>query len=129
MIPENIKNLIEALIKKTKEKGAIWGKSPRESEFKLSFDKGAVTIDSWNNYNEDYVGFAIYNIHGDKVDNFILQSSDDGYDLLLALHNEARREFYKVDETITGLFNEIKSEKNVGKRTIEKSPSSEDLPF
>lgn len=127
MIPSNIENLIKALIQKTIDKKAIWGKTARPNEFKLHFDKGAVTTDRWNGNDEDSVDFGIYNNFGDRIDNFYASKGSDDYEILLELHNVAKREFYKVDETITSLFNEVRADKSVGKREIEKE--SDDLPF
>lgn len=119
MIPSNIENLIKALIQKTNDKKAIWGKTARPNEFKLHFDKGAVTTDSWNSEGEEAVDFGIYNGFGDRIDNFYAIKGDPEYDLLIQIHNAAKREFFKVDETISSLFNEVKSDKSVGKREIE----------
>jgi hypothetical protein len=126
MIPHNIENLIKALIEKTLAKQAIWGKTARLNEFKLHFEKGAVTTDSWEGEGAEFVDFGIYNSFGDKIDNFIAAKGELDFDLLSQLHNCAKREFYKVDETISGLFNEVKAEKSVGKREIE---GQGDLPF
>ncbi len=126
MIPNNIKDLIKALIAKTASKKAIWGKTSRPNEFKLSLEKGAVTTDCWNENGTESVDFGIYNVYGDRIDNFLAEKGDADYDLLVELHNSAKREFYKVDDTISHLFNEINDSKSVGKREIE---GKEDLPF
>lgn len=126
MIPGNIEKLIRALIEKTLAKQAIWGKTSRPNEFKLHFEKGAVTTDSWDTDGETVVDFGIYNSYGDRIDSFYASDKDDSYSLLIALHNCAKREFYKVDETIINLFDEIQSVKSIGKREIE---DPDDLPF
>jgi hypothetical protein len=127
MIPPNIQNLIKALLKKTLDKKATWGKTSRPNEFKLLFEKGAVTTDYWStDDNEETVDIGIYNSFGDRIDNIYLSKGEDGFDLLNELHQAAKREFYKVDETITGLFDEVQSDKTVGKRIIE---NNDDLPF
>lgn len=125
MIPSNIESLIKALIEKTNDKKAIWGKTARENEFKLIFDKGAVTTDSWNTEGQDAVDFGIYNSFGDRIDSFYALKPSYEYDLLIQIHDAAKREFFKVDETITSLIKEVESLKSVGKREIE----GEDLPF
>lgn len=127
MIPENLTKLIQALIDKTNAKLATWGKTSRENEYKLVFESGAITTDSWIiDGNIEYVDFAIYNTYGDKIDEFMAEESNKDFPLLKSLHNVAKRRFYNVDETINGLFDEIKSTKSIGKRTIE---NSDDLPF
>jgi hypothetical protein len=119
MIPINIESLIRALIEKTNAKKAIWGKTSRSNEFKLHFEKGAVTTDSWYNEDEEFFDFGIYNSFGDRIDNFFAKKGSPDFELLLELHNAAKREFFKVDETISSLFDEVKADKNVGKREIE----------
>lgn len=127
MIPVNMRDLIRALIDKTESKKAIWGKTSRPNEFKLSLEKGAVTTDSWSDdRGEESVDFGIYNIYGDRIDNFYAEKRDPDFELLMELHNAAKREFYKVDETISNLFGEINDDKSVGKRLID---GEEELPF
>lgn len=126
MIPTNMKDLIRVILEKTKAKKAIWGKTSRPNEFKLSLEKGAVTADCWyDDRGAESVEFSIYNIYGDRIENFHLEKGDLDFDLLFDLHTEAKREFYKVDETIDSLFKEVNDDNNIGKRVIEK----EDLPF
>lgn len=127
MIPTNIKDLIKALTEKTASKKAIWGKTSRPNEFKLNLERGAVTTDFWDDNRGDTVDFAIYNNFGDRIDNFSATKGDLEFELLIDLHNAAKREFYKVDETISSLFNEVNTDKSVGKREIEGE--DEPLPF
>lgn len=127
MIPEKIEELVKSIIIKTNAGKANWGKTARVDEFKLFFEKGAITTDSWSLDDGNIVlfDFAIYNLNGDRIEYFSRGPIDDGYQYLSELHEVARRDYYKVDETISGLFDEIKSEKSVGKRVEE----SGDLPF
>lgn len=127
MIPSNMSDLVKALVNKTKNKKAIWGKTSRPNEFKLYLEKGAITTDYWNDEREgESVGFAIYNAFGDRIDNYYAEKGEPEFDLLMELHNAAKREFYKVDETISNLFNEINDDKSIGKRLID---DKEELPF
>ena len=120
MIPGNISMLIKEIILKTNSKQAIWGKTSRENEFKLLFEKGAVTTDNWLNDNGvDTVDFGIYNSFGEKIDYFTAKRAETDYELLILLHSTAKREFFRVDETISILFNEVKADKSIGKREIE----------
>ncbi|MDI9312959.1 MAG: hypothetical protein QM535_22300 [Limnohabitans sp.] len=126
MIPSNIKDLINALIEKTIQKKAIWDKTSRPNEFKLNFEKGAVTTDFWGDEDGDSVDFAIYNSFGDRIDRSVANRGEPDFQLMANLHNTAMREFYKVDETISSFFVEVNEDKSIGKREIEESP---DLPF
>jgi hypothetical protein len=127
MIPSNIESLIKALIEKTNSKKAIWGKTARPNEFKLHFEKGAVTTDSWDSDGEEAVDFSIYNSFGDRIDSYFAVRGSLDFIVLMELHNSAKREFYKVDETISSLFTEVKADKSVGKRNIDGTET--DLPF
>lgn len=127
MIPSNMIDLIKALVDKTKSKEAIWGKTSRPNEFKLYLEKGAITTDCWNDEREgEFVGFAVYNVYGDRIDNFYAEKGEPEFDMLMDLHNAAKREFYKVDETISSLFSEINDDKIIGKRLID---GADELPF
>jgi len=123
MIPENIKKLITALLQKTNAKEAIWGKTSRDNEFKLIFENGAVTTDQW----DTSIDFAIYNKLGDRIDAYYYNSGGEDFDLLMQLHSAAKRNFYKVEDTVNGLFEELNSPKKIGKQELEKP--EEDLPF
>lgn len=126
MIPSNISSLIEAIVEKTESKEAIWGKTSRPDEFKLFLENGAVTTDWWTENGNEVIDFAIYNSFGDRIDNFIAYKGEFDFNLLNKLHSAAKREFYKVDETIENLFKEIKFVKSVGKRLID---GEDTLPF
>ena len=127
MIPENIKSLITGLIEKTNAKRANWDKTSRPNEFKLHFDMGAVTTDNWYDDSEnEYVDFAIYNSLGDRIDVFSVSRNNPDYQEIIRLHTTAKKEYYKVDETINGLLDEIKSDKNIG---LKRTETNDDLPF
>jgi hypothetical protein len=126
MIPSKMKDLIMALIDKTISQKAIWGKTSRPNEFKLSLENGAVTTDRWSQDGDEIVDCCIYNVYGDKIDNFVAKSEEPDFDLLRELHDAAKREFYKVDETINNMFNELNDDYSVGKRQVE---DEQDLAF
>ncbi|NWJ52730.1 MAG: hypothetical protein HXX14_17885 [Bacteroidetes bacterium] len=115
MIPQNIKDLIRALITKTTSKKAIWEKTSRSNKFKLLFEKGVIKIDNWSdNDNLENVNFGIYNAFGDRIYNFCASEKDKEFNLLMELYDATRRAVNKVDETIIGLFDEVNSEKSIG---------------
>lgn len=129
MIPQNITDLIKSILEKTASRKAIWGKTSRPNEYKLLFNKGAITTDNWTaEEGKECADFAIYNSFGDKIDNYYASKGEKDFELLIELHNTANREFFKVDETIAGLINEINSDKSIGKREIEKE-DEDNLPF
>lgn len=127
MIPSNMFDLIKALIEKTNNQKAIWGRTSRPNEFKLYLEKGAITTALWNDEREDEsVSFAVYNSFGDRIENYYAEKGQPDFGLLMDLYNAAKREFYKVDETINSLFNEINDDNSIGKRLID---GVEELPF
>lgn len=129
MIPENLNALIKKLIDKTTSKKAVWSKTSRDSEFKLELNKGAIITDNWDDENSGMnVDFSILNEFGDIIERIAFRHIDvDNYNTLMQLHNEAKRSYYKVDETIKTIFDELDSEKIVGReRSKDDLP---DLPF
>ena len=111
MIPEKITNLIKAIIEKTNSKKATWGKTARENEFKLHFQNGAITTDWWtNDRGVEFVDIAIYNSYGDRIDSYEAEKGEDDYSILIEIHNVAKRDFFKVEETIENLFKEAKND-------------------
>lgn len=116
MIPDDIKILLEATLTKTKLKNANWNKTARESEFKLILQNGVITIDNWHIEGKDVIDFAIYNRDGNKVKYYIADKSEEGddYKKLTELYEEVNRSYFKTEETIHGIYNELMSDKNVG---------------
>lgn len=119
MIPEKIQLLIKTIIEKTNNNEITWGKTARENEFKLFMDTGAITTDRWDHEDIQYVDLSIYNNFGDKIENFFPDESSKDFEIINELHKSARREFYKVDQTLEGMFQELQSSKKVGKREVE----------
>jgi|WetSurMetagenome_2_1015567.scaffolds.fasta_scaffold393632_1 hypothetical protein len=128
MIPINYTELLDKLLEKTKNKEVIWQKTSREDEYKLQLDIGALTIDRWKNdkNSRESVDVNFYNDRGDNIDRLYANEFDDpmNYAYLINLHTEIKRAYYKVDETLKGLLDEIKSSGKIG-----KLPPESDLPF
>ncbi len=123
MISEKLKILIDKLTKKTESKQAIWKKTSRDTEFKLEFQKGAVTIDNWNDDLGTFVDLRIINENGDEVEGVVFEpDSTEQYTILEGLYELIKKSYYKTDETFKTLLDELDSDKIVGK-------SKDDLPF
>jgi hypothetical protein len=127
MIPDNYKQLILKLAEKTAKKQVIWNKTTRDNEYKLSLEKGALTVDRWVDQETDLdsVDLAIYNDRGDQIDRIYVNERQEDFDLFTDFHANVRRSYYKLDETIKSIFNEISSDKVIGK----EKPPPDDLPF
>lgn len=125
MISENLKVLIDKLKKKTESGKAIWSKTSVETEFKLELQKGAITTDKWDDSQngESLVDLLIINANGDVIERAVFGESEPiEYKQLLEVYELAKKSYYKVDETIKTIFDELDSENTVGKGT-------NDLPF
>lgn len=121
MMTENIKMLIEKLIKKTTAGQANWKKTSRDTEFKLEFQKGAVVTDNWTDGEGLHVDLAILNDNGDIVERVIYDyEQEEDYKKILEVYELAKKSYFKSDETIKNIFEELESDKIIGK---------EELPF
>ncbi len=126
---DKIKGLVSSLTQKTKNKETNWERIGRSEQFTLTLDNGMISIDKFRAKNGNIIYlFSIVNGKGDKIlslngikkDNFSLELSD--YDILKKFHEEVSRAYFKVDETIDGLLNEVKKDGEIGKEV-------DDLPF
>lgn len=127
MIPQRIKNLIKTIVEKTDKGEITWGKTSRENEFKLFMENGAITTDNWEFEGEDYIDMSIYNNFGDKIENFSPDKGSEEFSIIKELHQSAKREFFKVEKTIDGMFMELQSSNKIGKREVEEG--DEELPW
>jgi len=127
MISTNIKILIEKLKKKTESGQAIWTKTSRDSEFKLELQKGAITTDNWEDNEGRYIDLAIINENGEAIErdafNLYEMTQVENYNTLYEIYEIAKKSYYKIDETLKTIFDELDSEKIVGK------DKHRDLPF
>jgi len=128
MIDPKYKKIIDILIEKSKSKNAIWHKTSRDNEFKINLKSSTLTVDSWHNDKDglNYIDLIIRNQRGDTIGRLVY--SDEGeseeYKYLDVLHNYARESYYKVDETIDNIFEELSGDGKIG-----DEDNSDDLPF
>lgn len=135
MIQNKLKTLVDLLYDKTVKREVIWQKTSNDAEFKLALKSGALTIDKWEHDYNNYIEVVLYNDNGDKID--VFQGTDNNneeieiFKFLDNFHQEVRRAHYKVDETIDGFLDEIRSEGVIGKQQeiIPLPPEEDDLPF
>jgi len=128
MITDRYIKLIDKLSSKTQEKKVIWQRSSSQDEFKLELEKGAITIGKYegdfNNAPEVFIN--IYNDRGDRIDVISINGSDKHFEYINEFYSSIRRSYYKVDETIDSIFNELESDKTLGAPEISED---DDLPF
>lgn len=114
---ENFQLLVDKLKNKTLAKQAIWIKTSRDNEFRLELSKGAITTDNWVDENDgrSLVDLLIFNDNGDIIDRVVYSSEkDNDYGTLVELHSLAKKAYYKVDETLKGILEELDSDKTLG---------------
>ncbi len=126
---DKIKGLIADLTQKTKNKETKWERVGRSEQFTLTLDNGMVSIDKFVTKNGNIIyqlsivngnGDKIFSMNGIKKDGFFPEPTN--YDILKEFHEEVSRAYFKVDETIDGLLNEVQKEGEIGKE-------GDDLPF
>lgn len=139
MIPERLKKIVSLLKDKTSDKKAIWNKTSGQDEYKLLIGEGSSIVVSYDygNYNSEFITISIFNSNGDMVERYDNENELDleSNELLWSFHKTARDAYYKVDETMESLLNEISKQDVVGVKedNIFVPPpipgEDEDLPF
>jgi len=125
-----IKSLIENLLGKTKKRETKWDRVGKSDRFIIYLDTGKVSVDKViSNKGNLYYQFSILNNNGDNIltisettnsNRFPPHSSD--YDLLKELHEEIKKAYFKVEETIEGLLGEVDKEGEIGKDDPDALP-------
>ncbi len=108
MIPEKYRELIEKLIRATRQKKVVWEQTSREAEYKAVIGSSMVTTDNWdfpdNVMNADV---AIWNSNGMKVDSIQAMEGTEDYAEIMKLHSVARASFLRADETIADILGHL----------------------
>lgn len=127
-----IKSLVDNLLAKTKKRETKWERVGKSDQFILFLDNAQISIDkllsskrnlfykfSIINSNQD----NILNINGIKDDSSFDMGQFEDYEILKNLHEEIKKAYFKVDETIEGLLGEVLKDGEIG----NDDPNS--LPF
>lgn len=117
---ERVKKIVATLTKGTKENKLDWERTEREKEYMVKLSNGAITVDNWTSYDDDTgeesslldIGFLSKN--GEVIDRVVFSNNGDykDYRELSNLHDAARRNHFKVDQTLDVILNEI--ERKIG---------------
>ena len=105
------KELMEKLIKKTKSKDIEWRESTYSpNSFETHFLKGYITVRLLESQFGTIVDLLIYNNSGNEVlsNSYSEEFDHENYLLLRELYDLAKSSFYKIDETIEGILDELK---------------------
>jgi hypothetical protein len=117
-----IKSLVENLLVKTKKRQTNWERFGSSDRFILFLENAKVTIEKLiSNKGNLIYQFSIINDNGDNILTISKSRTPETflpteeYDLLKELHEEVKKAYFKVDETIEGLLGEIDKEGEIGK--------------
>lgn len=119
-----VKSLIENLLGKTKKKETNWDRIGKTDNFILYLDTGKVSVDKvLSNKGNLFYQFSVINNKGDNIltinetknSNVFPPSDATNYELLKELHEEIKKTYFKVEETIEGLLGEVDKEGEIGK--------------
>lgn len=129
-----IEALVKALIEKSKNKNAIWNLTNSDNQFKLLLPNNSyLTIGMFSdNFNNGVYALNIYNDKGSLIVSEEDYSQNSG--IFEELFKEARTSYHKVDETIDGFLEALKTDLPVGKEDLSPklpppSLNDDDLPF
>lgn len=111
MIEQPLLEVIEKLILGTKQNKIKWGKTHRESEFKVILGSSAVTIDNWVlETGVDCVDLTLLNSKGEiakriAFENDLVEGND--YKTLLTLYTLVKDSYYQVNDTIAEVLSHL----------------------
>jgi hypothetical protein len=112
---KRLDTVVSNLLTGTDNRQLKWEPSERKTEYRLRLSHGLVAVDSWEINDEfgseedNYVDITFFNSEGLQVDRYAFSKSSEreDYNIIYKLHDAARRNYLKVDETLSGLFKEI----------------------
>lgn len=107
--------LLNRLLDSTQENRIGWSKTSRQNEYSTDVGDYSITITSLSQstfslskeLNEKFA-LSLINIDGEIVDLQILLPSDSDYNLIADLYSQARFSYFKVDEVLDLLIEELK---------------------
>ena len=114
MINNNYLRLISKLIDATKENRVSWRESTRDNEFVAEISDYSVAVlynpKSLFTIDLDRTAICVISIlneEGVMIDSCSFTSGEEGYDSAVALYNEAKRSFYRVDDVLKELTDSL----------------------
>jgi hypothetical protein len=112
MIEKKYADLINKIIQKTEQGKLQWDKTNRGTEYFMNFSDGKITTDMW--VDEDgnkRTDFIIFNNNGDSIWSVSVTKggSPEEYQFIASLHQNIRKKYYKIEETIDSLIKDLDS--------------------
>lgn len=117
MVKEKYKTLISKLIEATRTGKLTWEKTSSTNEFQVKLGTNGVSISYYDpekygyipgitvNIQKPSVSLVIINSEGNEIDGETYEKGEIGYDKLLNLYKDARRQCLHVDETLDEIIN------------------------
>lgn len=106
--------LINLLLKSTRDNRVSWSRTSRQNEYTSDVLNYSITITklsqstfSISNGISDKFAISLINENGDNIDIQEVLSSDADYSLIASLYAEARRSYFKVDEVLDTLIDNL----------------------
>lgn len=106
--------LINRLLRSTKENRISWSRTSRQNEYITDVSNYSITITklsqstfSISNDNSDKFAISLINESGDTIDIQEVLSSDADCNLILDLYAEARRSYFKVNDVLDTLIDNL----------------------
>lgn len=106
--------LIERLLQATSEGKLHWDASSQANEYQVSVGENLVLISGprrslgFNvNLDMENMSIALVNRDGIEIDRQKVEISDPTYEKFLELFDMARKNYYKVDETLQEVIDEV----------------------
>lgn len=135
MLPEKLKKIVILLKDKTDLRKTLWNKTSANDQFKLLMADGS-SIVIWR-YHSDHdqlqLMLTVFNSNGDAIERYdteVEEFNKEDWDLLMTFHKSVSDSYYKVEETMDALIQQISSQDVIGISENGGSvPDDDDLPF
>ncbi|QGZ40326.1 hypothetical protein IP92_05081 [Pseudoduganella flava] len=111
---DKLNSIVQSLVQGTEAKKLNWQSTARKNELMLNLGHGSITVDSWEFEGEHGESMSLADISflnntGEIIERSVFSLAEDrqDYKQLMVLHNLARRNALKIDETLEGMLTEI----------------------
>ena len=111
---EKYNQLITKLLNATSEGRLSWEQTNQENEYQVTIGDNMVLISGprrsigFNvNLEMENMSVAIVNVDGVEIDRQKVEPSDPSYNVFMELCAKVREIYYKVDETLQDIINEV----------------------
>ncbi len=108
---DKLHTLLNVLTEKNINNETIWLKTSGDNEFKIKLSKAHLTVSQWNDGDGENYDIAIYNANGEQIEYLHVMSNDifnkEEFDLLKKHYESVTKTYYKVDETINSIIDEL----------------------